>query len=190
MGLFAGRYNELLFVDRQLAPNTDVTVNKSGSSVGASIYTDRNKANTLPTSVVRSDSAGNLAFYSDPGYYDIVYQGIVIQNILVPVDFLTSQDVPFSVGGTLNAATSPPWRFKNGARVEKVVAALGTAGTSNTVITLNKNGVAFGTVTLGPGVTFTTQTFNELFNADSDYLTVSITTAGSGAANLMVEVRV
>lgn len=99
--------------------------------------------------------------------------------------------VPFSYAGALAASTSGPWVPQDDVTIAEVRALLGTAGTSNTVVTVYVNGVSVGTVTLGSGVTNNSASFSEPLTANTDVVTVGITTVGSGSpADLTVLVRV
>lgn len=89
----AGRYHELLFVNYRISPNTDVTVYLAGTTTPATLYTNRDKTASLATSVVRSDVAGNLAFWADPGLYDLVTGGVTTSSVEVSID---STDTPAS----------------------------------------------------------------------------------------------
>ncbi len=67
---------------------------------------------------------------------------------------------------------------------------VGTTGTSNTVWTIKKNGVAIGTVTAGPGVNKPAAVvFTTAFTLDTDYFTAEITTVGTGAADATTQLR-
>lgn len=89
----AGRYNEVLFVDNRLAANTDATILVSGTNTNATLFSNRDKTATLASSVVRSDAAGNLAFFADPGYYDIVVAGKLVSIVTVPLDYASLEGV-------------------------------------------------------------------------------------------------
>lgn len=85
----AGRYNELLLSTAgTLLASTAVTVRLPGTATAATLYTDRNKG-TAAANPVSSDSYGNLAFYADPGLYDLFVNGVTLGNVLVPVDYET-----------------------------------------------------------------------------------------------------
>lgn len=99
-------------------------------------------------------------------------------------------NVPFSYAGTLAVATSTPWVPDEDVSLREVRALLGTAGTSNTVVTVYVNGVSAGTVTLGSGVTNNSASLSAALSADTDVVTVETTTAGTGAADLTVLLRV
>lgn len=82
----AGRYHELLFVNGRVAPNTNATIRVAGTSNGAVLYADAAKSSLQGTSVVRTDAAGNLAFYADPGYYDILVGDTTLSGVVVGID--------------------------------------------------------------------------------------------------------
>lgn len=99
--------------------------------------------------------------------------------------------VPFSYAGALAVSTSGPWVPQENCTITEVRVLLGTAGTSNTVVTVYVGGVSIGTVTLGSGVTNNSASFSEPLTADTDVVTVGVTTLGSGSpADLTVLVRV
>lgn len=71
-----------------------------------------------------------------------------------------------------------------------VVASLDIAGTSDTVVTLYRNGVALSpTVTLGSGVNKNDATITATFDGVDDHLQAKVTTVGTGTpTELVVEV--
>jgi hypothetical protein len=91
--LVAGRYNEVLFINGRIAANTDVQVVLTGTSLGATLYSDSTKAVVI-SSTVRTDTGGNLAFYADPGMYDLLVRGQRVSA--VPVDISGPVDYSFS----------------------------------------------------------------------------------------------
>jgi hypothetical protein len=99
--------------------------------------------------------------------------------------------VPFSFAGVLVVSESPRYYPHIATRLVTVHVALGTAGTSNTVVTVKKNGTALSpTITLGSGVYTGSATFYEGMTADLDYLSIAVTTVGSGSpADLVVQAR-
>lgn len=101
--------------------------------------------------------------------------------------------IPFSFAGALAVSESGPYEPHIATRLVSVRIALGTAGTSNTVLAVKKNGTALtptsGSLTLGSGVTRATVYFYSALTADLDYITVAITTAGAGAKDLVVQAR-
>lgn len=95
----------------------------------------------------------------------------------------------FAQSASVSVASSPRWYPARTATLEEVVASLDTAGSSNTVVTVYVNGGSQGTITLGSGVNKNSATFNDVLVADTDWLTVGVTTAGTGAAKLTVQAR-
>lgn len=77
-------------------------------------------------------------------------------------------------------------RFHQPVSSLEVIATLDIAGTSDTVVTLYKNGASIGTVTLGNGVTDATATISESFNGSSDYVQARVTSVGSGTPTELV----
>lgn len=79
---YAGLYLEAFFgPSGRLMPSTSVTVYLKGTDVLATLYTDREKSNTL-SNPVETDSRGNLLFYADPGLYEGLVNDV---RILLPV---------------------------------------------------------------------------------------------------------
>lgn len=100
--------------------------------------------------------------------------------------------IPFSLPGAVAVSASGPYVPLRKGRLFYVLAALGTAGSSNTVVTLYKNGSVLSpsvTVTLGSGVTVTAVNLSASFTIGADRLSVGVTTAGTGAVGLTVECR-
>ena len=97
--------------------------------------------------------------------------------------------VPFSYAGALAATESTPWSPHRDSKVYGVRALLGTAGSSNTVVHINVNGSSVGSVTLGSGVTDNDAAFTADVAA-TDLVTAEVTSAGTGAEDLTVLLRV
>lgn len=68
-------------------------------------------------------------------------------------------------------------------------ASLGTVGTSTTTVVVKKNGTTVITLSLTSG-TATITSSATVSLATGDYLTIDVTTAGTGAQNLTVQVRI
>lgn len=102
-------------------------------------------------------------------------------------DHTIQEEAKFSRPGALTVSESGPWVPRVGGTLVEVLCALRTAGSSNTVVTIYKNGASIGTITLGSGTTIAIQrSFNTTFNVDTDIMHAAITTAGTGAAHLTV----
>lgn len=98
--------------------------------------------------------------------------------------------IPFSFSGALSLSASPRYYPHIATRLVSVHVSLDTAGTSSTVLTVNKNGSALSTtITLASGVHANSATFYEGLTADLDYLTMEVTTVGAGAADLVAQAR-
>lgn len=96
----------------------------------------------------------------------------------------------FSLPGLVVVSASGRWEGRT-ADYDVVggVARLTTAGTTDTVVELLLNGTTIVTWTLGSGVDRVEEAITaELLTAETDYLTVEVTTAGTGAAGLVIEV--
>lgn len=83
---FAGRYCEVaLKSDGTLAKGVTVQVNISGGAA-ATLYTDHTKGTGASNPVVTDSTTGVIAFWADPGYYDLVGTGISVIGVQVPAD--------------------------------------------------------------------------------------------------------
>lgn len=112
------------------------------------------------------------------------------RRTVVPDRPKTQDDVPFTLPGAISVSESPRYYSPSGGALVRVFASLRTAGTSATVVTVKVNGVAIGTVTIPSGsLTASTYPGEVRVAADSDYITVAVTTAGAGAKDLSVQVR-
>lgn len=98
--------------------------------------------------------------------------------------------VPFSYAGAVAVSASTPWVPQEGGVLTEARALLGTAGSSSTVVTVYVNGSSVGTVTLTSGQTNESTALSEALVADTDVVTVGVTTAGTGAEDLTVLLRV
>ncbi len=89
---YAGRYNEVFQVNGRTVTSTSesVAVYEAGTSTLATLYTSRTKAATATNPV--EVSSGNLAFYAEPGLYDLVYKSQRISGVAVLPDPLESPD--------------------------------------------------------------------------------------------------
>lgn len=95
----------------------------------------------------------------------------------------------FSYAGALVASTSPPVRLRHGGTLTVLVVTLGTAGSTDSVLTVQKNGATVATVTVPSSSTTHTGQVGAYFSADTDKLILTITTAGTDAANMTAEAR-
>ena len=101
----------------------------------------------------------------------------------------SSQEIIFSYTGTVAASTSPPVRVWRGGNLSVVAVTFATAGSTSTVLTVNKNGTAVGTVTVPASTTLYNGDVSARFIADVDVLTLTVTTAGTGAADMTATAR-
>lgn len=98
-------------------------------------------------------------------------------------------DVPFTLVDVF-VSTSPGYYFADpGGTIFEVVASLGTAGSSTTVISVTRNGNEIASITFGAGETFKKVRVTSDVVGNQDRLEVSVTTAGLGALDLTVQVR-
>jgi len=101
----------------------------------------------------------------------------------------TSQEIVFSYAGALATGTSPPVRVWRGGNLVVVAVTFGTAGSTSTVLTVKRNGTSVGTVTIPSSTTAYNGNVVARFAADSDTLTLTVTTVGTGAADMTATAR-
>lgn len=100
------------------------------------------------------------------------------------------QPATFSMAGVLTSTESPRWTIIRDAVASKITGSLSGAGTSNTVVSIAKNGSAWHTITFGSGVEDVEVQIMEHLLKD-DYLTATVTTIGTGSpSNLAVQVTI
>jgi hypothetical protein len=93
----------------------------------------------------------------------------------------------FSYPGTLVAGAGSGRYYPNkSVRRVRVLASLGTAGSTATTFTIYKNGASIGTVTIASGANDGSAELATTLSPNVDYLTVATTAAGSGAADAVV----
>lgn len=113
--------------------------------------------------------------------------------VLGPTDVVTTptpESIPYSYSGTLAASTSPPVTPRESLAVTGFSATLATAGTTTTTVELLINGNAVATLNLGSGVTYAYTTFEAVpVIGRAGHYAVSVTAAGTGAANLGGEIE-
>lgn len=100
-------------------------------------------------------------------------------------------DIPFTLPGPIIASESPRYYPPNGGSLVRVFASLGTVGTSTTTVRIKKNGVVIDSFNLTSGVDTASAYLGDVNLAgDSDYITVAVTLAGTGARDLDVQLRI
>ena len=100
-----------------------------------------------------------------------------------------NDETVFSLPEAVAASTSPKAYLRADCRMVNVVASLGTAGSSTTTVQVKKNGSTVVTLTLAASATFTRTRANVGFIEDTDYITVTVSAAGTGAKDLTVQAR-
>ena len=95
----------------------------------------------------------------------------------------------FSYAGALTASTSPPIRVWRGGNLTVLAVTFGTAGSTATVLAVKRNGTTVGTVTVPASATAHNGDVSARFQPDSDILTLSITTVGTGVADMSAVAR-
>ena len=96
----------------------------------------------------------------------------------------------FSHAGTPTAGPSGPWYPEGSGTGLFVRASLGTAGSTSTVVTIYRNGVSIGSVTLVAGDLTEVATFAMAIVGNTTIITVGAPTVGTGASDLVVQTRV
>lgn len=97
----------------------------------------------------------------------------------------------FSQSGPTTVSTSGPDEVRTSGQLEAVIVRLRVAGTTNTVVTIYRNGTSIGTVTLASGVKRNAKYLGSFrITAETDEMTVGVTTAGTGADSVTVRLPV
>lgn len=98
-------------------------------------------------------------------------------------------DIPFSYAGDLESGTeSPPIKVRYRGTIHSVAVALGTAGSTSTIIDVEKNGTVVGTVTITGGASDEVAEIGEPVDPE-DRISLVVDTAGTGAADMTAVVR-
>jgi hypothetical protein len=144
---------------------------------------------------------GKIEIVAVPGaleFRDLVTGGLAL-TMSIPDGFsggvastgaTIDSEIIFGVDGPLTAGTtSAPWSPPVGIGTTTVSSHLGTSGSTTSTITILKNGASFIVVTFGAGVGRVDLVVSTLTVAASDKLTATVTTAGTGADDLSVQLR-
>lgn len=99
-----------------------------------------------------------------------------------------NDDIIFSYAGALTAVESPPAKLRYGGFLATLSIALGTAGSSDTTVVVNRNGTVVATVVVPSGsadygATVGARVFPE------DRISLEITTVGTAAADMTAAAR-
>lgn len=98
-------------------------------------------------------------------------------------------EIVFSFAGApVAAAKSPPWACRVAVTVVEIVFSLGTAGTTDSVVTVYVNGTSYATVTAVTG-SYSASVYPSTALNEGDVVTVAATTLGTGARDYTVQVR-
>ena len=101
-----------------------------------------------------------------------------------------TDEILFSYAGTLaDDTTSPPVRSRLGGILSVLAVTLGTAGSTDTVILVERNGTIVATVTVPDGVSVHNADIGARFTADVDVLTLTVDSAGAGVADMTAAAR-
>jgi hypothetical protein len=99
-----------------------------------------------------------------------------------------NNDIIFSYAGTLAAAESPPAKLRYGGFLATLSVALGTAGSSSTTLEVKRNGTTVATVVVPSSSADYGATVGARVSPE-DRITVEITSAGTGAADMTAAAR-
>lgn len=109
-----------------------------------------------------------------------------LERQLRPITSAFKPDIVFSHDGALTVSESPTYVTREARRVIEVVARLRIAGTSETVLSIRKNGVEALSVTIPATQLSVNVPCNIFLAADQDVLHDEIVTAGTDAEALTV----
>lgn len=98
-------------------------------------------------------------------------------------------EIIFSFAGDLTATTSPPIRVPQAGILGVLAITLGTAGSTDTTILVERNGTTVGTVVVPSGIPAYNGPVGARFAAESDVLTLTVDTVGTGAADMTAAAR-
>lgn len=100
-------------------------------------------------------------------------------------------EMPFALGGALTVRESGRWYPPADAPCRSFLASLRVAGSTTTFFTVSRNGSVILSGSLASGVTKVTGDISgsPTLGRDADYLTVACTGVGSGAQDLVIQVR-
>lgn len=93
----------------------------------------------------------------------------------------------FAYSGALTTGVSGRWYPANALRVNRYVGSLGTPGSTDTVLRMLYNGSPAGTLTIPSGEYVAGVDVTVDYAAETDYLQFEIITAGTDAADLLME---
>ena len=99
-----------------------------------------------------------------------------------------NDDIIFSYAGTLTTAESPPAKLRYGGILATLAVGLGTAGSTSTIMQVKLNGTVVATVTVPSSSADYSAAIGARVAAE-DRLTLNITTAGTGAADMTAAAR-
>lgn len=95
--------------------------------------------------------------------------------------------IAFNLSGDVVVSESDPWPAGQRVRMYRFSAALTTAGSTDTVIEIRRNGTAVHTITFPSTYTEHDGFMGGIYLVKGDVLTAAVTTAGTGAEGLVVE---
>lgn len=101
----------------------------------------------------------------------------------------TTQEIVFSHAGEVAETVSPPIRVWQGGILTVLAVTFETAGSTDTVIDVLRNGITVATVTVPDSVEIYNGDVSARFVADVDTLALEVTSAGTGAENMTAAAR-
>lgn len=148
---YAGRFAQVAEKsDGTLLKNGSVSVYSPGTTTLITLYTDRTKGSTASNPVTTDAVSGMLAFYCDPGLYDLSGPGIALSNIAVTGD-VSEFELANLVNANSGIAGLDAAKRIVTATAAVTVAAGANAGTSPPAPVVGTSKDQAGTITFGSG---------------------------------------
>lgn len=115
----------------------------------------------------------------------------ILERRTTPATPAVADEIIFSFAGSLAVSTSPPTRSRRGGTlgVLAVTFASGTAGSTDTVLLVLRNGTTVATVTVPASTEVYNANVAVAYAADTDTLALAVDTAGTGAADMTAAAR-
>lgn len=114
--------------------------------------------------------------------------GILERRVSPAATADTSFEITFSFAGAITAIASPPKRVWKSGNLGLLAVTMTTAGSTDTIIDIERNGTVVATVTVPAGAEDYDGPVSARFAAN-DRLRLLITTAGAGAAEMTCDAR-
>lgn len=104
-------------------------------------------------------------------------------------DGVGDQGKTFTLAGSIYVKESPQWTPRTTVELVRIVVLLKTPGTTSTTVVVYKNGVALRTIVVAANDDSNSTSLSTTIVPDNDKMTVGITVAGTGAADLSVSLQ-